>query len=248
MGTDDGPGRYGPECPHTVDRVAMLHRWDRLTFLHWSYDIQTVQRLLPEGLVVEEFNGLAWVGLVPFVMEVRFPGVPRIPWLLEFPETNVRTYVRDRGGRSGVWFFSLDAARLAAVVTARASYRVPYFWSEMAVGRAGQVMTYATRRRWPGPGNVTSNVSIEIGDQYLPGDLKELDHFLTARWTLFGTWRHRLLMAHAEHPPWTLHRAMVQRCDDDLLGAVGLPAPESAPMVHWSPGVDVRVGYPHRLR
>ncbi len=25
-------------CPFTVDSPVMRQRWDRLTFLHWSYD------------------------------------------------------------------------------------------------------------------------------------------------------------------------------------------------------------------
>ena len=47
--------------------------------------------------------------------------------------TGVRTYVHDDQGRSGIWFFSLDAARLPAVAAARASYWLPYFWSGVSV-------------------------------------------------------------------------------------------------------------------
>src|SRR5918912_739696 len=55
--------------------------------------------------------------MTPFLMEgVRAPLVPAVPWLSRFPEINVRTYVRDGRGRRGIWFFSLDAARLAAVL------------------------------------------------------------------------------------------------------------------------------------
>ena len=43
-----------------------------------------------------------------------------------------------RTARAGIWFFSLDAARLGAVVTARATYRIPYFWSR-DVDRARRV-------------------------------------------------------------------------------------------------------------
>jgi uncharacterized protein YqjF (DUF2071 family) len=46
---------------------------------------------------------------------VRAPLVPSVPWLSRFPEINVRTYVRDDQGRSGIWFLSLDAARLPAI-------------------------------------------------------------------------------------------------------------------------------------
>ena len=222
----------------------MLQRWDRLTFLHWKFDIKTVQALLPAGLEVEPFGGYAWVGLVPFFMEVSLPRLGAIPWLFNFPETNVRTYVRGPSEDAGVWFFSLDAERLAAVVTARTTYRVPYFWSKMNVWRQGDSMRYSTRRRWPGPRGIESRVELEIGHEYTAAELTDFDHYLTARWTLYGTWGGRLLMARAQHPPWPLHRARVLSWQDGLVAAAGLPTPTEAPIVHWSPGVDVRVGYP----
>ncbi len=177
-------------------------------------------------------------------MVVRLPRLGRIPWLFEFPETNVRTYVRGPSGDPGVWFFSLEAARLAAVVTARSTYRVPYFWSQMKVAREGQVIRYSADRRWLKLTPVRSLVEIEIGDQYLANELTDFDHYLTARWTLYGTWRHKPLMARAQHAPWPLHRARVVALEDDLVEAAGLPAPSDPPIVHWSPGVDVKVGFP----
>lgn len=94
----------------------MLQGWEALTFLHWRVDPAVMARRLPADLQVETCDGSAWVGLVPFIMTVTLPGVPPVPCLSRFCETNVRTYVRDRHGRSGVWFFSLDAARLGAVL------------------------------------------------------------------------------------------------------------------------------------
>ena len=84
----------GPWCPLEVPRAQMIHRWDLLTFLHWSYEPAEVAALLPDGLEVETFGGRAWVGLVPFAMLVRPPRIPAVPWMSRFCETNVRTYVR----------------------------------------------------------------------------------------------------------------------------------------------------------
>ena len=135
MGTGElvagGQAGYSGVCPFTVDKPVMRQRWERLTFLHWAYDPDVVQRLLPPGLTVDTFDGAAWVGLVPFFMRVHTPGDRGVPWVSNFCETNVRTYARDREGRAGIWFLSLDAARLGAVAVARASYRLPYFWSSM---------------------------------------------------------------------------------------------------------------------
>ena len=224
----------------------MLHRWDRITFLHWRYRAADVQARLPPGLQVETFDGSAWVGLVPFFMEVRPPRGPGVPWLLEFPETNVRTYVTGPDGRRGVWFFSLDATRLAAVVAARATYRVPYFWSAMSVDRSGDIMEYQSRRRWPGPTGARTRVQVEIGRLRAPSELTELDHYLTARFVLYGTWGGSLLTGDAEHPPWELHEADARIWEDDLVAAAGLEQPTAPPIVHWSPGTDVRIGFPIR--
>ena len=90
--------------PFTIDRPIMRQRWERLTFVHWPFEPADVQRLLPEGLAVETFDGAAWAGLVPFFMRVATPGGRRVPWVSNLCETNVRTYVRDGDGRSGIPF------------------------------------------------------------------------------------------------------------------------------------------------
>ncbi|MEA2704667.1 MAG: uncharacterized protein QOD63_2612 [Actinomycetota bacterium] len=237
----------GPTCPTPVDRAAMVQHWEELTFVHWRYPADVVQKVLPAGLEVETFDGSAWIGLIPFSMRVRLPGTPSVPWMSEFPETNVRTYVSGPDGESGIWFFSLDAARLGAVVTARTTYRLPYFWSRMRVAGsgAGRTRTYHCRRRWPGPWSASSLVVTAVGDPYDPGDLHELDHFLTARWSLFSDPRSGLRHARAWHEPWPLHRAHLLHIDDHLVEAAGLPPPSGETLVHFSPGVEVRIGWPH---
>jgi uncharacterized protein YqjF (DUF2071 family) len=178
---------------------------------------------------------------------VAAPDGRRVPWVSNFCETNVRTYVRDGAGRSGIWFFSLDAARLGAVVAARATpYRLPYFWSAMRLGERGNELVYLTRRRWPGPVGVTSRVRVAVGDPIPADQVSEFEHFLTARWRLFSVTGGRRTSARACHPRWPLHRASARLVDDQLITAAGLPAPDGAPLVHYSPGVDVAIGRPER--
>ena len=238
------PIEYGPVCDTPVGRAAMVHWWDELTFLHWRFEPVVVQRLLPVGLTVETMDGSAWVGLVPFYLRVGLPSVASVPWLSRFAETNVRTYVRSPDGARGIWFFSLDAARLGAVLTARATYRIPYFWSRMSIERAQSTVSYRCRRRWPGPRGARSDVVIEVGERFRPDELQELDHFLTARWSLFSAPRSGLHRALASHDPWPLHRARPVSVRDELILAAGLPAPSGEPIVHYSPSVAVRIGWP----
>jgi uncharacterized protein len=227
--------------PDPVERPVMRMRWADLTFLHWRYRPDDVQRLLPPGLEVETFDGAAWVGLVPFVMTVRAARGPAVPWVSFFPETNVRTYVRGPDGRTGIWFFSLDAARLPAVLTARAWYGLPYMWSVMGVRTDGERARYRCARRWP-DGGPRSAVETTIGDPLPRENVTELEDFLTARFRLYSRVRGRLRAAPADHAPWPLHRVEDVRVHDELVGASGLPAPDGDPLAVFSPGVDVSVG------
>jgi uncharacterized protein YqjF (DUF2071 family) len=85
--------------------------WHDLLFAHWPVPAAKLQSLVPKGLVVQEFGGSSWIGLVPFRMTgvTRRP-LPALPWVSAFPELNVRIYVEhERDGTPGVWFLSLDA-------------------------------------------------------------------------------------------------------------------------------------------
>jgi hypothetical protein len=224
----------------------MFHQWNRITFLHWRYPREVVQPFLPPGLTAETCDGSAWIGLTPFFMEgVRPPGLPGLPWLSRFGEVNVRTYVRDTRGRRGIWFLSLDAARLPAVLAARAGYRLPYFWSEVSVRVTGNRMRYHFRRRHH-PRNARCDAEVELGKPLAEAERDELADFLTARYRLFTVVAGRLAAAEAEHPPWPLHHATVLGLDQGLLTAAGLPTPAGQPLAHASPGVPVRIGMWHR--
>ncbi len=223
----------------------MRMRWSGISFLHWPYDVDVVQQLLPDGLTVEPYDGKAWVGLIPFTMTVAPPVGPAIPWLSHFPEANVRTYVHGPDGMTGIWFFSLDASRLAAVTAARASWGLPYQWAAMHVERNAQHVAYRSARRTRP--RAASAVDLTVGELIPPGELTEFDHYLTARFVLFARYLYRLWYTRAEHPPWPLRRAAVTRLRDSLVPAARLPSPKGDPIVHFSEGVDVRVGLPRRV-
>lgn len=220
-------------------RPVMRQTWRDLTFLHWPLKAALVQPFIPNGLHLDLYDGVAWVGLVPFVIDdLTLPKAPAVPWLSSFAETNVRTYVIDRNGLRGVWFFSLDAARLPAVIGARAAYALPYFWSRMKVSCDGQTAQYSSVRRFSALGRC--DIEVEIGDAI--AQPSELEIFLTARFRLYAHRGKRILKADVEHPPWKLQRATVVKLDQDLLQAAGLPAVRSQPLAHFGGRVDVLVG------
>ncbi len=228
-----------------VTPALNLQSWLDLTFLHWRYPREMVQQQVPKPLEVETFDGAAWVGIVPFVIKgLRAPWMPALPWISRFSETNCRTYVRAPDGSSGVWFFSLDAARAAAVAGARIGYGLPYAWSRMRVSRSGGVIGYESRRRWPDRLARTS-IRIEEGRPIASG---ELEIFLTARFRLYSFIFGQLTYTRIEHPPWPLRSARVLALEQTVTTAAGLPDPQGAPLAHFAQRVDVRVAAPRRLR
>jgi hypothetical protein len=67
-----------------------------------------------------------------------------------------------------------------------------------------------------------------------------VQRFLTARWSAYHRRGSVLLRTPADHPPWPLHAADVERWDvAGLFDKAGLPVPEAAPLAHFSPGVTV---------
>src|SRR5690242_16263212 len=93
-------------------------RWQNLLFAHWPIAPDEISPLLPPQLELDTYDGWAWIGIVPFYLTIRLNWMP---FAFEFPEVNVRTYTK-YGGKSGVWFLSLDASSRIAVTMARLRY------------------------------------------------------------------------------------------------------------------------------
>jgi uncharacterized protein len=233
-----------PEAPHRVRRALLTQSWLDLAFLHWAVTPETVVPLLPRGVQPDVIDGRTYVGLIAFRMHrIGWLGLPGLPWVGSFPETNVRLYSVDAAGRRGVVFLSLDASRLLPVLVARIGFRLPYVWSRMSVRRSDDVIAYASRRRWPGPRSAASQISIRIGEPV--GEPSEAEHFMTARWGLHYAPIGRALYLPNEHPAWQLYRAELLGLSESLVAAAGLPVPQGPPdSVLYAPGVPVRFGTP----
>ncbi len=111
----------------------------------------------------------------------------------------------------------------------------------MRVRRDGDVISYASKRRWPRAGP-RLRLRVRIGEPV--AGPSALEQFLTARWGLHATWYGgRTIYLPNEHPRWPLRRATLLHLEENLIEAAGLPPPRSGPVsVLYSPGVPVRLG------
>ena len=233
--------RQQPSRPLPV----MFQRWMHLLFLHWPILPHLVQMTLPEGLLVDTFDGHAWLGIVPFFMRgVRPAGFISVPGISNFLELNLRTYVRDVWGRPGIWFYSLDANQMLAVCLARAAFALPYEFADMRATVSDGEIDYRSHR-------LGSESSLHY--RYRPTDklgearLGSLGFFLIERYRLFARRGNKLFTGQVHHSPYQLHKVAVVEADPGLFAMNGFETPAECP-VHmvYSERVDVSI-YPPAL-
>jgi uncharacterized protein len=231
--------------PHRVRLPVNIHHWDDIAFLHWPVEPDIIGRRLPAELTPVTWDGAAWVGVTPFFITVRPPGIPFTPPRWAFPETNVRTYVRDTDGREGLWFLHMEVTALWFVVTMRA-VGLPYVRRRMSVRIDGNRNVYESTPRSSSEGG--HRIVVRPGQPLHPPSGGPFERFLTARWGAYHRQRPLLLYTPVDHPPWPLRHGEAETWEvDGLFRAAGLRAPDAPPVCHVSPGVVVRVGPPQRV-
>lgn len=219
-------------------RPVMHQRWENLLFLHFAIAPEKLRPLVPPQLDLDLWNGLAWIGLVPFQMRgVRYAGTPALPYIGAFAETNVRTYVHRGGKRPGVWFFSLEAARLIATQVARVTFGLPYHHALMSARRSGDHVFYRSRRTTSRAG---SEVEAVVGAAREAAEPGSFEFFLVERYLLYSLHRRRLMEGQVHHEPYPLQEARLIKVNESLTAASRI---EAAPYSHilFSPGVEVDV-------
>jgi uncharacterized protein len=248
-----------PERPY----IAVM-RWHDLLFAHWPVDADDVRRAMPEPLrpFLDLREGKAWVGVIPFWMSnVTGRWMPPLPGLSTFPELNVRTYVTIEG-KPGVFFFSLDAGNLSAVIAARAGFSLPYFharmavWSDRHIGVrmpkmdqrfAHSEVRYVCERLEP-------PLPAEFRAHYRPAGTVytaksgTLEHFLVERYCLYCTRRSEIMRTDIHHLPWPLQPAEAEIEVNTMAAADGLLLPEQAPLLHFAKKLDVLAWWPEPVR
>jgi len=201
--------------PDGLRPQIMHHRWESLLFLHWRLPPERIQATLPPGLTVDTYAGDAYLGLTVFFMrQVRPVGLPALPWISNFQELNVRSYVYDREGIPGIWFYSLDCNQPVAVAGARALIGLPYKHAEMTAC-TNEYIGYSCRRH--GAKNIAHYRYRGIGKAQAVAEPGTLQFFLLERYYLYAVRHKSLIRAQVSHQPY-----LTRAADAPLISA--LPA------------------------
>ena len=204
--------------------------WDDALFVHYPVDADKLQKLLPSGLNVDRFEGVAYIGIVCLSECGIVPWPAMVPlwlvrWLgLSHHAVNVRTYVRGANNcPPGIFFFTLECSSVLAAVGAQLLFHLPYRLSRMRRRSAAGTLQLESQR---------TGLTAEWRPRE-PVANDALGRFFVERYTLYNPTGRllRLLMrpgatlwhGSITHEPWPLSRAEVLAFDArGLLAAIGL--------------------------
>jgi uncharacterized protein YqjF (DUF2071 family) len=150
------------------------------------------------------------------------------------------------GDKPGVYFFSLDADNAFAVAGARTLFRLPYYWSKMAIRREKDLVAYTSARRGWDKADFRA-VYGPTGPEYRSAE-GSLEHWLTERYCLYTVYGSAVSRVEIDHVPWPLQTARAEVRCLDVAAAAGLPLAGPPPLTHFAASIDVRIWLPAPAR
>ena len=217
---------------------SLNQEWRFLTFMHWEVSSVNIAPYLPEGLELDLFDGKAYVSVIPFMMKNVRPrlGLP-LPGISNFPEFNIRTYVK-KNNKPGVLFLTLDAQSYITCFYAPFAYGLPYQYSKGKVSTNGDSYNWKSKRSLKG--FELAGSSKKKGTS-LTSNKGSLEEFLFERYCLYTIYQNKICIGHTHHNPWVFYNAEVEIISNNLmasynLGITNLLKPDLA---HMSDGLFV---------
>jgi uncharacterized protein YqjF (DUF2071 family) len=114
------------QYPIPAKKWKYFQEWHNTIFLHWEVPVFFLEEHIPEGLKLDVFNNMAWISFVSFeVKNMRLRNLPSLPFISQFHEINIRTYVI-KDNKPGIYLFSIETDKLIEVLLTRAFVGLPY--------------------------------------------------------------------------------------------------------------------------
>jgi uncharacterized protein YqjF (DUF2071 family) len=220
------------ESPALPDRRAFLSaRWERLCLVTYAVDSARLEPLLHPDLQLDMRDGRAFLSLVAFdFLETRVLGIPW-PGYRNFPEINLRFYVR-HGEQRGVVFIQEYVPKRLIAWIARGLYNEPYLaapmcstWTESENG--------AEIRHELTQGGRDHTLRMKLGSQQSTPPEDSTAHFFKEHSWGFGQSRGgKLLQYRVWHPVWETRPVESLQLDWDFGSVYG---PEWADLAQTEP-------------
>jgi len=202
--------------------------WQDVLMLHYIADTKNLEALIPPGLTLDTFEGKAWVSLFAFsVRNLRARGLPALPYVSDFKEVNLRTYVI-RDGIPGIYMLAIEADKLVDVLLPRWLLGIPYCQSEMLCNKG-----YFSAE------NKAMDRRLKV--VYYPGPARNekdtLDLWLTERHALYLDCRKKLYRFDIHHREWKLRNTTMTSISQNY--TLGVAAAQGPQRQHYAKNIQV---------
>jgi len=188
--------------------VFLTAEWSNLLMLNYVVHPSLLQRFVPAGTDLDEFEGKTYVSLVGFGFNrTRICGFP-VPFHQAFEEVNLRFYVR-RSSKRGVVFIRELVPKLAVAAIARFAFNENYSSVPMShrieTGPNGAVAMAEYAWSW-GKDRFAMRIETE-GPSFLPPDGSDSQFITEHYWGYASQPDGGCLEYEVQHPRWNVWKA-----------------------------------------
>lgn len=186
------------EMPH----IFLSAAWRDLILVNYPVHDHVLAPYLPPGVELDRWEGSAYVSLVAFdFRETRVFGIP-FPGHTDFPEINLRFYVR-RGATRGVCFVREIVPQWITAMLARVLYNEPYVAAPIAAHQSPGRCSYLVN--WDGASYRIAVSEADSAKKSCP-DPESREHWFKEHEWGFGKARSGASTAYrVHHPVWDVY-------------------------------------------
>jgi len=176
--------------------------WNNIFFLHYKVPQDILWELLPKNLLLDTFQGQAWLSVVGFtVRNARMKFLPPLPYLSDFHEINFRTYVL-KDGVPGIFFSTIEAGKLISALAAREFIGLNYNSAKIKRKHNRCLLTKSEEGSF-------------LNIKYLPlqniNEKTELDRWLTERYCVYEEINNHTYRFDIHHKSWQLKKVKLRK-------------------------------------
>ena len=185
-------------------RRFLTARWHNLILANFAIPERLLAPRLPPGLELDFFEGKCWASLVGFqFLDTRVLGVSW-PGYRNFPEWNLRFYVR-RGDQRGVCFIREFVPKRLICWVARTIYNEPYSSAPITESVRAEADRLAVEYTLDWGGKAHRMRAVGALPSTLPGVGSAERWFIDQSWGFGVSRRGRTLCYEVNHPNWDIY-------------------------------------------
>ena len=216
----------------------LLQKWENLSFMHWRVDKEIINKHIPKDLSLDLYDSAAYIGVIPFMMKnVRPRWGFSVPFISNFPEFNIRTYVK-KGSKRGVFFLTLDAQSIITRIYASNFFHLPYRYSRGFVIKKNGSFLWSSNRLYKGfelEGSCKGYGEFEYAEE------DSLEEFFFERYYLYVSSSNQIKRGYIKHHKWKIKKAKPSIIKNTFLDSysLGIKKILNPEFCHISDGFEV---------